>query len=101
MILLIIFVKDSHWLSLIVLPNNVSELHRLPIMMEYFINQKKYFYFILLHTYAIIFIGTLALIAIGSTFVAFIQHMCGMFRIAWYECRDKDDHNNLNFFNLN
>ncbi|XP_018349417.1 PREDICTED: uncharacterized protein LOC108752817 [Trachymyrmex septentrionalis] len=52
--------------------------------MEYFIDQEKYFYLILLHIYAIICIGAVAILATGTMFLTYFQHVCGMFRIASY-----------------
>ncbi|XP_012056626.1 PREDICTED: uncharacterized protein LOC105619717 [Atta cephalotes] len=53
-------------------------------MMEYFIDQEKYFYLILLHTYAIICVGGTAILAIGAVILTCVQYVCGMFRIASY-----------------
>ncbi|XP_050460096.1 putative odorant receptor 69a [Cataglyphis hispanica] len=51
---------------------------------EYFIDQKKYFYWILLHGYAALFLGIIALLAAGTLLIAYLQHACGLFRIASY-----------------
>ncbi|XP_011863541.1 PREDICTED: uncharacterized protein LOC105559666 [Vollenhovia emeryi] len=51
---------------------------------EYFIDQKKYFYLILLHTNAVICVGALVMVAIGTMLITYIEHTCGMFRIASY-----------------
>ena len=64
-------------------------------MMEYFIDQEKYFYLILLHTYAIICIGGTAMLAIGAMILTCVQYVCGMFRIARYEKKCRNNHNNL------
>ncbi|KYM79963.1 hypothetical protein ALC53_09668, partial [Atta colombica] len=66
---------------LTVLPKNISHL---PIMMEYFIDQEKYFYLILLHSYAIICIGIVVILATGTMLLTYLQYVCGMFRIARY-----------------
>lgn len=49
--------------------------------MEYFIDQEKHFYLIVLHIYAAICIGYIALITIGTLIIAYIQHTCGMFSL--------------------
>ncbi|XP_029666070.1 odorant receptor 4-like [Formica exsecta] len=54
------------------------------ITTEYFIDQKKYFYLILLHTNAIFCIGTTTLAATGTTLLGCAIHACGLFRIASY-----------------
>ncbi|XP_018300359.1 uncharacterized protein, partial [Mycetomoellerius zeteki] len=52
--------------------------------MEYFIDQEKYFYLILLHINVAICIASIVLVAIGTMCITFIQHICGMFKIASY-----------------
>ncbi|XP_070151850.1 odorant receptor 10-like [Polyergus mexicanus] len=51
---------------------------------EYFVDQKKYFYLILLHGNAALFIGLVAVLATGTLLIAYQQYACGMFRIASY-----------------
>lgn len=51
-------------------------------MTEYFVDPERYFYLILLHMDASYFIGAIVVIATGTIFVAYIKHICGMFRIA-------------------
>ncbi|XP_012056509.1 PREDICTED: uncharacterized protein LOC105619600 [Atta cephalotes] len=73
---------DQHLLnSFIVLPKNISHL---PIMVEYFIDQEKYFYLILLHFYAITCVGGNVILAIGTLLLTYFQHICGIFKIAGY-----------------
>ncbi|XP_039311508.1 uncharacterized protein LOC105203400 [Solenopsis invicta] len=62
---------------------NISE-PRYFFVMEYFIDQKKYFYLILLHTCAVLYIGATVMLAIGTLLITYIEHTCGMFRIASY-----------------
>jgi len=71
------------WSSIlqITLRINVTQSRRLPITVEYFIDQEKYFYWILLHIGVALFIGTIVMIGIGSMLDVYIQHICGMFRI--------------------
>ncbi|XP_070151877.1 uncharacterized protein [Polyergus mexicanus] len=71
----------------IISPMNVSQLHSLPIIMEYFIDQEKYFYWILLHFNVSLCIGITALIGIGTTIIAYFQHMCGIIRISSYRIK--------------
>ncbi|XP_018300286.1 uncharacterized protein [Mycetomoellerius zeteki] len=52
--------------------------------MEYFIDEEKYFYLILLHINVAICIASIVAVALGTMFFTFIQHICGMFRIASY-----------------
>ncbi|EZA46974.1 hypothetical protein X777_16828 [Ooceraea biroi] len=66
----------------IVIPTNGCRTHRLQTAVEYFIDQQKYYYVILLHMNAAISIGILTFIATGTLMIAYLQHTCGMFRIA-------------------
>ncbi|KAL6260649.1 hypothetical protein P5V15_008168 [Pogonomyrmex californicus] len=66
---------------------NVSVSPRLLIMTEYFIDQEKYLYLILLHVYMTLCIGEIVMLAIGSLFITYLQHTCGMFRIASYRIK--------------
>ncbi|XP_025270195.1 uncharacterized protein LOC109609775 isoform X2 [Camponotus floridanus] len=70
----------------IILPN-VSLSRRLPVRFEYFIDQEKYYYWILLHINVALCIGITAMVGIGTTFIAYAQHTCGMFRISSYRIR--------------
>ncbi|XP_072750568.1 uncharacterized protein [Anoplolepis gracilipes] len=54
------------------------------IVTEYFINQKKYLYLILLHANTALLIGIIALLATGTILIVYLQYACGMFRIACY-----------------
>ncbi|XP_011634420.2 uncharacterized protein LOC105425378 [Pogonomyrmex barbatus] len=68
----------------IVSPVNESRHHHLQIVTEYFIDQEKYFYLILLHTNMSLYIGSFILLATGAMLIAYAQYACGMFRIASY-----------------
>ncbi|XP_026826476.1 uncharacterized protein LOC105279098 isoform X2 [Ooceraea biroi] len=67
-----------------VTPINGCRPHRLYVAADYFIDQQKYYYVILLHMNAALFIGILTLITTGTLMIAYLQHTCGMFRIACY-----------------
>ncbi|KAH0946910.1 hypothetical protein HN011_006709 [Eciton burchellii] len=86
---------EQFWPSIvdIVLCKNISRPHRLQIKTEYFFDQEKYFYFILFHLNAAIFIGMIATIGIGTMFIAYFQYVCGMFMIASYRIENamRDD----------
>jgi len=40
-----------------------------------------------------IFLGILSFIAMGTLMIAYLQHTCGMFRIAWYEIKYESNKN--------
>ncbi|EZA55088.1 hypothetical protein X777_05367, partial [Ooceraea biroi] len=64
---------------------NVSEEHfMIHIPTEYFINQEKYYYYIVLHMDASVFIGSIVLPATGTLLFGCMKYMCGLFRIASY-----------------
>lgn len=69
------------------LSTNISRAYRFLFTMEYFIDQEKYFYLTLLHINAAVCIGSAIMISNGAIFIAFIQHTCGMLKIARYEHR--------------
>ncbi|XP_039311492.1 uncharacterized protein LOC105198364 isoform X1 [Solenopsis invicta] len=66
------------------LSTNASKKYHFIFITEYFIDQEKYIGLIYLHVNAAFCIGLIAMIAIGAILIAYIQHICGMFRIASY-----------------
>ncbi|EZA46969.1 hypothetical protein DMN91_005863 [Ooceraea biroi] len=82
-----------------VLSNNESRPHNLQITMEYFIDQQKYFYFILFHLNTAICIGIITTAAVGSTFIAYFQYACGMFMIASFRIENAMENNKLQDIN--
>lgn len=67
----------------ILLPINETRPHPPPLFVtEYFVDQERYFYLIILHANAAFAIGGAALLAIGTMMIVYIQYACGMFRIA-------------------
>ncbi|KAL6421727.1 hypothetical protein ACFW04_010942 [Cataglyphis niger] len=82
------FIVASFWSDIIIiLSPNASRSHHLLIATEHFINQEKYFYLILLHNIASLCIGAIAMLAIGTMFIAYLQYTCGMFKIASYRIK--------------
>ncbi|XP_026825904.1 uncharacterized protein LOC105285842 isoform X3 [Ooceraea biroi] len=69
-----------------------STLH---IMTEYFIDQKKYFYLIMMHKEAASCIGVTAIVATGTMTMLYFQHACGMFMIASYRIEQATSSINL------
>ncbi|KAL6425042.1 hypothetical protein ACFW04_009384 [Cataglyphis niger] len=72
----------------VISPINMSQSHRLPIMTEYFVDEEKYFSFILLHLNAAFCIGIAIVVATGTMLIAYLEHTCGLFKISSYriEC---------------
>ncbi|XP_025270165.1 odorant receptor 4-like isoform X2 [Camponotus floridanus] len=69
----------------IIVPMNESRPHyEIEFIAEYFPDQEKYYYVIILHMNAAICIGGIAFIATGTMLIAYLKHACGMFKIASY-----------------
>ncbi|EZA52502.1 ObirOr5-9E79 [Ooceraea biroi] len=67
---------------------NKSEPYRYIYMKtEYFIDQEKYFYFILLHLYAVQYIGGGTLLGSGIVLTGYFTYFCGLFNIASYRIK--------------
>ncbi|XP_039311525.1 uncharacterized protein LOC105198351 isoform X2 [Solenopsis invicta] len=73
--------------AFVILSKNVSQPYHLHVVTEYFIDQEKYFYLIVFHMYLVFSIGGTVLIAIGAMLITYLQHTCGMFRIASYRIK--------------
>ncbi|RLU26064.1 ObirOr5-9E67 [Ooceraea biroi] len=64
---------------------NESEPYRnIYIRTEYFVDEEKYFYFILLHLYAVQYIAGGTLLVAGTLVVGYFTYCCGLFNIASY-----------------
>jgi len=87
-----IVIIAQFWMEIfdVILQMNVSRSHTMPIMTEYFVDQEKYFYFILLCTYITVCVTIIITLAIGTTFITFFQHIYGMFKIARYKNKSKN-----------
>ncbi|XP_011350800.2 uncharacterized protein LOC105287080 isoform X1 [Ooceraea biroi] len=68
----------------VVLPINESRLPRLQKTTEYIIGEQNFFPLILPHIDTAMIIGVISWIAMGTLMIAYLQHTCGMFKIACY-----------------
>ncbi|XP_070159585.1 uncharacterized protein [Polyergus mexicanus] len=68
----------------IISPTNKSRQHQLQIPIEYFVDQDKYFYYLVLHINTAICIALVSLVATGTMLIAYFQYMCAMFKVASY-----------------
>lgn len=66
----------------VISPLNESRSYKLFIVAEYFVNQEKYYYAILLHSSLALYIGVIGLCSTGVTFVTYILHLCALLKIA-------------------
>ncbi|XP_026828736.1 uncharacterized protein LOC105287477 isoform X3 [Ooceraea biroi] len=63
---------------------NESNIRRLPILMECFVDQQKYFFVCLLSIFLIVLCGFATVAATETFYMSLIQHACGLFQIASY-----------------
>lgn len=66
----------------LVAPLNQSRPHQIIVLTEYFVDIEDYFYAFLLHLTVTVLIFQSTLLSTTSIYVAYIQHVCGMFEIA-------------------
>ncbi|XP_050460150.1 uncharacterized protein LOC126856031 [Cataglyphis hispanica] len=71
----------------VILPINISQPHRLPIMTEYFVDQEKYYILIFLHLNAAFCIGVAGMVSVGTMLIAYLEHTCGLFQISSYRIK--------------
>lgn len=72
------------WLSNVAMqPMNKSRSRYVMLTLtEYFVDQEKYFYLILLHINVAIYIASIAVIATGTMLIVYLKYSCEMFTIA-------------------
>ncbi|KAH0948813.1 hypothetical protein HN011_008858 [Eciton burchellii] len=65
---------------------NASETNLMmhDVMREYFVDQERYSYLILLHLDTTMCIAAISIIATGTLFISLVKHICGIFKIASY-----------------
>ncbi|XP_070523048.1 odorant receptor Or2-like [Cardiocondyla obscurior] len=68
--------------------NNSQSRIVMVLKTEYFIDQEKYFYLIVLHGNAALFIGATAMVATGTMMIAYLKYICGMLTIASYRIKE-------------
>ncbi|KAH0948819.1 Or9e95CTE, partial [Eciton burchellii] len=69
-------------------PTNESRRYSsLQIWTEYFIDQERYFYLLILHMYAAVYVGATAMLSTGAMLIIYAQHVCGMFKVASYRMK--------------
>ncbi|KAH0945586.1 hypothetical protein HN011_005069 [Eciton burchellii] len=74
-------------IDIVLFINKSQSRHMIYFTTEYFIDQEKYFYPILLYMDAACSIGGIALIAIESLLIGYFKHACAIFKIASYHIR--------------
>ncbi|XP_072758662.1 uncharacterized protein [Anoplolepis gracilipes] len=66
----------------VILLTNASRSYNLVIMTEYFIDQEKYYYFILFHYVISICIACAVILGTGTILLMYFEHTIGLFKIA-------------------
>ncbi|XP_070159889.1 uncharacterized protein [Polyergus mexicanus] len=74
----------SNFLLDIATTANQSRSRRLPVKVEYFIDQQKYFIPLLLHIFLMLLCGLTTVVATETLHMSYVQHACGLFQIANY-----------------
>jgi len=80
--LIVMFLPILPYILDIILPMNESRRHTTQFVTEYFVDEEKYFYFIVLHINAAICTGTITFTGVSSMLLGYINHICGIFSIA-------------------
>ncbi|XP_032665200.1 uncharacterized protein LOC116841413 [Odontomachus brunneus] len=70
----------------VVLPLNESRPIILPYEAYYFIDERKYFFYIFLQGGIAIHIVLMALVAYDTMFMTFVEHICSIFAVAGFRC---------------
>ncbi|RLU21352.1 hypothetical protein DMN91_005725 [Ooceraea biroi] len=87
---LLIFISLTIWpriidIDIVLLINDSQPCHaRHAIITEYFLDEERYFYLVLLQMYVTFFIGGFTMTATGTMLLGYIKYICGMFKIASY-----------------
>ncbi|KAL0126394.1 hypothetical protein PUN28_005049 [Cardiocondyla obscurior] len=69
-------------------PLNSSRPRHFYILMECFIDEEKYFFWLLLHTIVTISTALMMIISVGTMLMSYTFHACAMFKIASYRIGD-------------
>ncbi|XP_018349358.1 PREDICTED: uncharacterized protein LOC108752773, partial [Trachymyrmex septentrionalis] len=56
-------------------------------MSEYLVDPEKYLYWILLYMYTVLGITSIIILGIGTMLITYIEHICGIFKIASYRIK--------------
>ncbi|XP_026824798.1 uncharacterized protein LOC105283918 isoform X3 [Ooceraea biroi] len=67
-----------------IIPLNESRPLWLPIIVEYFVDQERYFFAILIHTFMFVYVGCITIAAIATMLIAYVLHNCAIFEVASY-----------------
>ncbi|XP_032665199.1 odorant receptor 22c-like isoform X4 [Odontomachus brunneus] len=70
----------------VVLPLNESRPIILPYEAYYFVDERKYFFYIFLQGSIALLIIVMSLVAYDTMFMSFVEHICSIFAVAGFRC---------------
>jgi ABC-type bacteriocin/lantibiotic exporter with double-glycine peptidase domain len=65
-------------------PMNQARPKKLVIFVEFFVDEEKYYFHILMHSYVTTIFGILAVLSTDTFYTTCVQHACGMLSILGY-----------------
>lgn len=66
----------------IIVPLNESRKHQLVCLVEFFVDQERYFYPIVTHNILANFVGGMSIFSTSGMTMGFVLHVCAMLKIA-------------------
>ncbi|XP_011873937.1 PREDICTED: uncharacterized protein LOC105565392 isoform X5 [Vollenhovia emeryi] len=89
---LVLIIWVPHMLDVII-PMNESRRQQTIVDVEYFVDEETYFYAILTHIFFTVYAGTITVMAIATILIAYVLHICALFRISSYRMEHIFDKN--------
>ncbi|XP_036147465.1 uncharacterized protein LOC105832583 [Monomorium pharaonis] len=71
----------------IVMPLNESRPRKLLFEVEYYVDQQKYYYLLLLHSYMVGLIHASIMVSVDTTYITYVQHGCSLFAVSGYRLK--------------
>ena len=65
----------------IIQPLNESRLLKRAFKSNYFVDEDKYYYYLIMHEYLATFFNVTIMISVDTMYMKFVEHACGMFSI--------------------
>lgn len=76
------FIVVEYGINTLDVVSSINKSRRIQFNTEYFVNQEKYYFFILFHINTAFCVGIMVLLALGTMFVVYVLNTCAMFKIA-------------------
>ncbi|XP_039311268.1 uncharacterized protein LOC113003318 [Solenopsis invicta] len=71
-----------------IVPLNSSRPRHFYILVKSFVDEEKYFFWLLLHTIVTVLVAIMMMISVGTMIITYFLHACAMFKIAGYRIGD-------------